>query len=56
MEECAPLVVGPCEVVPRETDGVMAAVKLRKCRYLEQCGCTVGPAGCCSQHTVEALL
>jgi len=42
--------VGPCEVVPRDTDGVMAAVKLRKCRYLEQCGCTVGPARYCSQH------
>ena len=24
---------------PRETDGELAAVRLRKCRYLEQCGC-----------------
>ena len=31
--------VGPCEVVPRDRDGTMAAVKLKKCRYLEQSGC-----------------
>ena len=33
--------VGPCEVTPRESDGAMASVKLYKCRYLEQSGCTV---------------
>ena len=27
--------VGPSERVPRESDGVLAAVKLKKCRYLE---------------------
>jgi len=42
--------VGPCQVVPRDTDTVMAALKLRKCRYFDQCGCTVEPARYCSQH------
>jgi len=43
--------VGPCEVVPRETDGEMAAVKLRKCRYLEQCGCTASCVNFCKRPT-----
>lgn len=43
--------VGPCEIVPREDDGVMAAVKLRKCRYLEQCGCTASCANFCKRPT-----
>ena len=43
--------VGPCEIVPRETDGVMAAVKLRKCRYLEQCGCTASCVNFCKRPT-----
>ena len=43
--------VGPCEIVPRESDGEMAAVKLRKCRYLEQCGCTASCVNFCKRPT-----
>lgn len=43
--------VGPCEVVPREGDGELAAVKLRKCRYLEQCGCTSSCVNFCKRPT-----
>lgn len=43
--------VGPCEIVPRESDGLPAAVKLRKCRYLEQCGCTASCVNFCKMPT-----
>jgi len=43
--------VGPCEIVPRESDGALAAVKLRKCRYLEQCGCVASCANFCKAPT-----
>ena len=43
--------VGPCEIVPRDGDGELAAVKLRKCRYLEQCGCTASCANFCKRPT-----
>ena len=43
--------VGPCEIVPRDDDGELAAVKLRKCRYLEQCGCTASCANFCKRPT-----
>jgi len=43
--------VGPCEVVPRESDGVMASVKLKKCRYLEESGCTAACANFCKVPT-----
>ena len=43
--------VGPCEVVPRESDGAMASVKLHKCRYLEQSGCTASCANFCKVPT-----
>lgn len=43
--------VGPCEVMPRESDGVMAQVKLRKCRYLEQSGCSASCANFCKIPT-----
>ena len=43
--------VGPCEIVPREGDGVMASVKLRKCRYLEECGCTASCTNFCKVPT-----
>jgi hypothetical protein len=43
--------VGPCEIIPRESDGVMSAVKLRKCRYLEQCGCTASCVNFCKMPT-----
>lgn len=43
--------VGPCEIVPRESDGVMASVKLQKCRYLEQCGCTASCTNFCKIPT-----
>ena len=43
--------VGPCEITPRESDGVMASVRLRKCRYLEQCGCTASCTNFCKIPT-----
>ena len=43
--------VGPCEIVPRETDGELAAVRLRKCRYLEQCGCVGSCVNFCKRPT-----
>ena len=43
--------VGPCEIVPRETDGALAAVRLRKCRYLEQCGCVGSCVNFCKRPT-----
>ena len=43
--------VGPCEVVPREDDGVLASVKLRKCRYLESAGCTASCVNFCKRPT-----
>ena len=43
--------VGPCEIVPRDDDGELAAVKLRKCRYLEQCGCTASCVNFCKMPT-----
>jgi hypothetical protein len=43
--------VGPCEIIPRESDGVMASVRLRKCRYLEQCGCTASCTNFCKVPT-----
>ena len=43
--------VGPCEIVPRESDGVMASVKLQKFRYLEQCGCTASCTNFCKIPT-----
>ena len=39
--------MGPCKIVPREGDGEMAAVELRKCRYLEQSGCTASCVNFC---------
>ena len=47
--------VGPCEIVPRETDGELAAVKLRKCRYLEQCGCTASCVNFCKRPTEAGM-
>jgi beta-carotene isomerase len=44
--------VGPCEVVPRDRDGVYASVKLKKCRYLEQSGpCTASCTNFCKIPT-----
>lgn len=43
--------VGPCEVTPRESDGAMASVKLYKCRYLEQSGCTASCVNFCKVPT-----
>lgn len=43
--------VGPCEIVPRESDGAMASVKLKKCRYLEQCGCAASCTNFCKIPT-----
>ena len=43
--------VGPSERVPRESDGVLAAVKLKKCRYLEQSGCVGSCTNFCKVPT-----
>lgn len=43
--------VGPCEIVAREDDGFMGAVKVRKCRYLESCGCTASCVNVCKIPT-----
>ena len=42
--------VGPSERVPR-SDGVLAAVKLKKCRYLEQSGCVGSCTNFCKVPT-----
>lgn len=43
--------VGPCEVVPRESDNEPASVELKKCRYLEQSGCVGSCVNFCKRPT-----
>ena len=43
--------VGPSERVPRESDDVLAAVKIKKCRYLEQSGCVGACTNFCKVPT-----
>jgi hypothetical protein len=43
--------VGPSERIARESDGVMASVKLKKCRYLEQSGCVGSCTNFCKVPT-----
>ena len=45
--------VGPCEAVPREGDGALAAVELKKCRYLEESGCTGSCINFCKLPTQQ---